>query len=80
MAGEQYRVLKDYAYFGSTFTAGSTVEFDSAAYERYDSTSLFRFYPAARSPADKNPLIWDLHDDEPATKITEYFAALEHEE
>ena len=68
--GTRYRVLKDYEFFGSSFKAGLVVEYESCGYERYDSTSLYRFY--SEDPG-REVLVWRLHDDEPEAKANEYF-------
>lgn len=72
--GAKYRVIKDCAYLNFRFIAGSIVEFDSSGYERYDSTSLFRFYQKRSILGKREELIWSLNDDEPDSKIRDYFA------
>lgn len=72
--GKRYRVLKSYVYLRSKFTKGEVLEFDTSGYERYDNTSLFRFYPVGSHKDPSGGLIWNLHDDEPDEKVAEYFS------
>lgn len=71
--GARYQVLKNWSQRGSVFNKGSIVEFESSGYERYDSESLFRFYEKSGLVLKKKELIWSIHDDEPDSKINEYF-------
>ena len=59
--GAKYLVVKDYEFCGSIFSVGLVVEYESCGYERYDNTSLYRFYSTA---SERKELIWRLHDDE----------------
>jgi hypothetical protein len=63
-------VLKEWALCGSTFKAGEIVKYESCGYERYDSTSLFRFMPL---DASRGHQVWTLHDDEAELTAHEYF-------
>ena len=73
--GKKYRVLKSDEIHGSEFVVGSTVEFESAGYERYDNLSMFRFFNLPRTKKENiNGIIWHLSDDEPDSKAAEYFA------
>ncbi len=72
--GKKYRVLKSYAFFGNNLNVGEKLEFESAGYERYDNMSLFRFYTLPKKLFGKpNTVVWHLHDDEPESKVNEYF-------
>ena len=71
--GTKYQVLKNWSQRGSTFKEGSIVKFESSGYERYDGESLFRFYEKSGLLSKKKELTWIIHDDEPDSKISEYF-------
>jgi hypothetical protein len=75
--GAKYQVLKNWSARGSTFKQGAIVEFDSSGYERYDSESLFRFYEKSGVLSRKQELIWFIRDDEPVSKVNEYFVQYE---
>jgi hypothetical protein len=68
--------MKNYFYLDSRFGAGAVVVYDSCGYERYDSCSLFRFYAKGPFTQKANELIWNLPEDEPDSKINEYFQAV----
>ena len=70
--GQRYKVLRDCSYLAHHASAGAVVEYVDAGYERYDSTSLFRFVDPLTALGPKE-LIWSLHDDEPDSKVSEYF-------
>ena len=73
VAGQEYRVLKPWSGAGSALWAGSILCYDSCAYERYDSESLFRFSHASGPAGEKEDLIWRLRDNEPESMAQEYF-------
>jgi hypothetical protein len=75
--GRRYKVVKDCKYFGSQFKAGDILEFDTSGYERYDCTSLFRFYPVGARKDPSGGLVWNLHDNEPDEKIAEFFSEVQ---
>ena len=77
VTGTKYKVIKNYTYRNSKFIAGTIVEFDCSGYERYDCTSLFRFYFKKSLFHKRIELVWNLHDNEPDSKISEYFLAIE---
>ena len=68
--GASYKVLKEWALYGSSFKAGEIVKYESCGYERYDSASLFRFVPLDTSRGNQ---VWKLHDDEAELLANEYF-------
>jgi hypothetical protein len=66
--------MADCSHLDNPFAAGSVVTFDSAAYARHDSTTLFRFFSSEDTGATRRPLVWSLHDDEPAERILAQFS------
>jgi hypothetical protein len=58
---------------GSTFHAGVEVKYEYCGYERYDNESLFVFTERTGFFRRKKQLIWRIRDEEPDSKVREYF-------
>lgn len=76
ISGTKYRIMKNFSYLNTHASVGAIVIYDCSGYERYDCTSLFRFYEKPSFFGKRKELIWPIHDDEPNSKFNEYFMAV----
>jgi hypothetical protein len=66
--GVEYRSVRDFTYYGFTFTLGEILTFTHQGYSRHDEGVVYEFQSAGGVRKD-----WILYDGEPADLARQYF-------
>ena len=60
MAGNSYKVRRDFKSLRDNFRSGEIMKYEGDAYSRYDCVTGYFF----SQPKSKNGRVWDVHDSE----------------
>ena len=69
--GARYRVIRDFVYYGFTFTGGEVLVFVHDGYSRHDEGIVFEFLTTSGDRKD-----WILYDGEPVDLAFQFFEML----